>query len=514
MKPRGRSRWIFGALAAAFAAGCAGGVAAAPGLSLALAPQVGVTLGGCAWCAQGVCATAVRVGPVAAERLVVGWDRVAVLEGARLDLGGGGAIGAAGGGFDARYLPIREVRVADLQVEGAPLELPVLAGTVWPERHLVGDGVTIDDARVQATVPTPFGAWTVDVTRDAVGGVVVTAVSEAPRLPSGYLDSRVVSLPRAVVEGRWDDGRFEGSGQVADVRVGIDAKRLGGASLRDSEWEVRFALPATPIASAYAVFADAVPEADRARIGGTVAATGTWRHPGGLVEIHPEILDFTVSDLVGADLEYGPFTFRARDAAGEPILLRVGEGTETWIPLGEVGELLPAAIIAAEDARFRAHPGFDLDGIVSAFADNREAGDVVRGGSTLSQQLAKNLFLDGERTYGRKLRELLYAVNLEQRLGKRRILELYVNVVEWGPNLRGARRAAEVYFVKRPAGLLPEEAAFLAGILRNPKTAWRTQYLRDRPASGRVAHVIRNMSGLTPEQRGAALARPIRFVPP
>jgi monofunctional biosynthetic peptidoglycan transglycosylase len=103
---------------------------------------------------------------------------------------------------------------------------------------------------------------------------------------------------------------------------------------------------------------------------------------------------------------------------------------------------------------------------------------------------------------------------MERSLGKQRILELYLNMVELGPGIYGAGPAARAYFVKRPAGLLPEEAAFLAGILNSPRTAWKTQYLTDQPATGRVQWVVRNMANLDDETRAAALTRPIRFVPP
>jgi membrane peptidoglycan carboxypeptidase len=184
------------------------------------------------------------------------------------------------------------------------------------------------------------------------------------------------------------------------------------------------------------------------------------------------------------------------------------------VSLATVGPWLPAAVIAAEDAAFREHPGYSVEGMRDAAAKNAEEGAVVRGGSTLTQQLAKNLFLDGTRSYARKLRELLYAVELEQELGKRRILELYVNVVEFGPGLRGARAAAQTYFLKEPAGLLPEEAAWLASILRFPRTAWRTQYLTDRPDDRRVDWILENLRGVPEEARLAAVGRPVRLVPP
>ena len=152
--------------------------------------------------------------------------------------------------------------------------------------------------------------------------------------------------------------------------------------------------------------------------------------------------------------------------------------------------------------------------MLAAQDDNTKAGDVVRGGSTLTQQLAKNLFLRGDRTYARKLQELLYAVELERELGKPRILELYLNVVEWGPDLVGAKEAAEAYFLKEPKGLLPEEAAFLASILRSPRGSWAREYRDGRVNGRRLAWILDNMVGLDPAERAAALDRDVHFVPP
>lgn len=184
------------------------------------------------------------------------------------------------------------------------------------------------------------------------------------------------------------------------------------------------------------------------------------------------------------------------------------------MPLRELGPLLPMAVIAAEDAGFYTHGGYDLASILTAAADNEARAAVWRGGSTLTQQLSKNLFLDGERSYTRKLRELLYAVEMEQKLGKARILELYLNVVEWGPGIYGARAAALTYFLKSPAGLLPEEAAWLASILPAPRSGWTDQYQRDRPNLTRVRSILQNMVNLPAAARAAALERGLHFVPP
>lgn len=126
------------------------------------------------------------------------------------------------------------------------------------------------------------------------------------------------------------------------------------------------------------------------------------------------------------------------------------------------------AFLTAEDAAFRRHKGFDPEMIRRALAQDLAMGSFVKGASTLSQQLAKNLFLGPERTLGRKLAELVLTWRLEQVLSKDRILELYLNIVELGPGIRGVGRAAESYFGKPVSALTPLEAGHLASLLPNP----------------------------------------------
>ncbi|MCE9633201.1 MAG: monofunctional biosynthetic peptidoglycan transglycosylase, partial [Methylophilales bacterium] len=122
-----------------------------------------------------------------------------------------------------------------------------------------------------------------------------------------------------------------------------------------------------------------------------------------------------------------------------------------------------------EDAKFVDHEGFDWDGIEKAFDKNLKKGKIVAGGSTISQQLAKNLFLSGRKTPWRKLEEALITVMLEKLMSKRRILEIYLNVIEWGNGVFGAEAAARHYYKTSAAGLGAEQAAKLAAMVPNPR---------------------------------------------
>jgi len=140
-----------------------------------------------------------------------------------------------------------------------------------------------------------------------------------------------------------------------------------------------------------------------------------------------------------------------------------------WVPYDRISAHLKRAVVAAEDARFVDHEGFDWDAIEKALERNRRKGRVVVGGSTISQQLAKNLFLSGERTPWRKGQEALITVMIEYVMDKRRILELYLNVIEWGDGVYGAEAAARHYFGASAAQLAPTQAARLAAIVPNPR---------------------------------------------
>jgi monofunctional biosynthetic peptidoglycan transglycosylase len=117
-----------------------------------------------------------------------------------------------------------------------------------------------------------------------------------------------------------------------------------------------------------------------------------------------------------------------------------------WVPYARISNSLKRAVVAAEDAKFSGHEGFDWEGIQKALEKNQKKGRIVAGGSTISQQLAKNLFLSGDKTPWRKAQEAVITLMLEAVLDKRRILEIYLNVVEWGPGTFGAEAAARHYY--------------------------------------------------------------------
>ena len=163
-----------------------------------------------------------------------------------------------------------------------------------------------------------------------------------------------------------------------------------------------------------------------------------------------------------------------------------------WVPYERVSAQLKRAVVAAEDAKFVGHEGFDWEAISKAMEKNEKKGKVVSGASTISQQLAKNLFLSGERSWVRKGQEAVITWMLESTLSKRRILELYLNFAEWGDGVFGAQAAARYHFGIDAAALSAQQAAFLAAILPSPRRyapGHVTPYI-----AGRIETILSRMS--------------------
>ena len=151
----------------------------------------------------------------------------------------------------------------------------------------------------------------------------------------------------------------------------------------------------------------------------------------------------------------------------------------SWVPYAKISNNLKRALIASEDANFVDHEGFDWEGIQKAYEKNMKKGRIVAGGSTISQQLAKNLFLSGRRSPFRKIEEAAITVMMEAVMDKQRIFEIYLNVIEWGDGVFGAEAAARHYYRISASQLSPAQAAKLAAMVPNPR-----YYDKHRDAKG------------------------------
>lgn len=177
---------------------------------------------------------------------------------------------------------------------------------------------------------------------------------------------------------------------------------------------------------------------------------------------------------------------------------------QKWVPYAHISQNLKRAVLVTEDSRFWTHEGIDFDELKESMEVNWERMQFARGGSTITQQLAKNLYLSPSKNPVRKLREFLIARALEAELSKQRILELYLNEIEWGDGVYGAEAAARTYFRKSCADLSPQEAALLAAAIANPR-------LLD---PGHPTARLRRRQQMVMHRMGAVIPPPVLAGPP
>lgn len=189
---------------------------------------------------------------------------------------------------------------------------------------------------------------------------------------------------------------------------------------------------------------------------------------------------------------------------------------ERWASLQEVSREAIGAILVSEDWAFFSHDGYDANQIREALKDSLEEGHLTRGASTITQQVVKNVFLERDRSLWRKLKEVMMAVRLEESVGKRRILETYFNIAEWGEGVFGIAAAAAHYFKKPPSQLTAKEGAFLAMLLPSPKRY--SQSFRDRRLTDYARSTIRSVlqkmekaNYLSSDERARAQFTPLWF---
>ncbi len=325
------------------------------------------------------------------------------------------------------------------------------------------EGGTLEgEVRVDATGATFSGAMT---------GLTVSSPQLAPE-PVGPLSFS------AEGRARWDLERKHV--ELESLRLTVGERREARVEVRgEATWtgEPRFSVQAElrPLSFEQAMAAlppPLVPGTELARLEGqfqaSLALSGPmYRRRDWEVKAKLDLSELKQSARAGPlgwlreAFEYRPLT-----AEGRGRELHIGPNNPAYLPLAELPRPLVRAVLRSEDAAFWTHRGFDFDslrGILLAPAD-----DKVRGGSTLTQQLAKNLFLSREKTYARKVKEAFLTLGLEASVPKERLLEVYFNIIEWGPGLYGIGEAARHYFGKDARELSIRESAFLATIIPNP----------------------------------------------
>jgi len=163
-----------------------------------------------------------------------------------------------------------------------------------------------------------------------------------------------------------------------------------------------------------------------------------------------------------------PFRMQVKDVTGRVVSIETGPGTPSWTPYADISPHMETAVLICEDGRFFRHQGFDREAIENSLKENVKAGRFARGASTISMQLAKNLYRSFDKTLARKLQEAVLTTLLEQELSKQEMMELYLNVIEYGPGIYGIGAAARHYFNTTPMELALSQSLYLASILPNP----------------------------------------------
>jgi Transglycosylase len=353
----------------------------------------------------------------------------------------GGPVSLSSLGVRAGQMGLREVQQATLAADGVA-DLSEDFETVELEGKLAVHALSLQRPELSSE---PVGPWSFD-----------TALKARARLDG---DQLVVSSSEA----HFGDVRAELSGQIAS-----------GPGLRHVEGRLR-----VPLSGCQSVL-DAMPRGllplvHGVRLRGSFGIDFQVRYDVSTPKDTRVALsvqnDCRVQDV---PLELSPHKFEhpfmreVKAPDGSPVMVESGPGTPSWVSIDDMSKHLETAILICEDSRFHAHAGFDFRALEDAIKDDLKQGRFARGASTVSMQLAKNLYLGKEKTLGRKLQEALLTMLLEEQLDKRRILELYLNVVELGPGLYGVGDAAQYYFATPARSLTLGQALYLATLLPNP----------------------------------------------
>jgi hypothetical protein len=319
----------------------------------------------------------------------------------------------------------------------------------------------------------------------------------------------------------WRDARYVEVACASGSAAGLRA-RAGGVfafAPRDAWFDLELSVPRLELARLLAASGLDLPagEGDLGSAELEARVTGRMLDPKSFVV--DQRLDFRPPARPLPELERfrGPFRREMTGRDGQRTRVAVDPADVDFVPLDEVPAHFVRGLLTSEDASFWSHSGLDLGEVPVAMSINWVRGTRSRGASTITQQLAKNLFLTRERSYRRKLQEAALALLLEPALGKRRILEVYLNVIEWGPGLHGLGPASRHYFGKHPSELSPREGAFLVALIPGPvkyQSSFASGVLSpgfSRLVNG-VLYRLRSVGVLTDEELEAELAEPLRLL--
>lgn len=408
-------------------------------------------------------------------------------------------------------------RIALTLLAGILVALLALAGWVWQPydtqawrvRLPVAGGVEVRVVPLLMMATSAPGRWILDRQAFSLNHGDIQLHDEdglRVRCRHCWIEAKSVSdqpivIPMLELWLQMDQQHIHGYLSVGDTQPLFKVDFNGKVSMRSLK--LTWQLPSTPLQALLQPLQTHSAVIREAIVSGTLTASGTLRWPKQEWSAQPQLNAMAVSGL------------NIRAATTLPIqydcpLLDEHKYPEKmqWVPYENLGRWLPVAAIIAEDAEFKHHPGYVMAQMQHLLG--KESTDKQVGGSTITQQLAKYMFTNGERTWKRKVEELLYAVQLESALTKTDILELYLNTVDLGPSLCGAHAASRYYFDLTPDKLNPIQAAWLAGIISNPHRAWKKQYIQQQPDLTRAESILHFMPRSARKAPGSLNFRPVK----
>ncbi len=413
-------------------------------------------------------------------------------------------------------LPLAEGEPS-LEIEGGPVGLAALG---------VRDGDLglrrVRDATLEAHFRVELSSGS-QALRGSGSGRLSNLSLARPEIAPSELSGLGVAF-RAAGEARLDGSRVV----VDDAELGIGDVRLGMSlsAERDEQGLHVRSKGGVPLASCDAMLAS-LPKVLVAELGGlTLEGTFTLSYDIDYVPAKPNatrVLLDVKNDCRVKNVPQGLSAHRFRSAwvrevkgvDGQSVMVESGPGAPGWVPYDGISRFMEIAVLVCEDGGFYRHRGFDFRAIARAMEDDIRAGRFVRGASTISMQLAKNLYLGREKTLARKIQEALLTLLLEQELAKKELMEIYLNVVELGPGIYGVGPAAEHYFKLPAKDLSLGQALYLASILPDPTrqhftpngevTERWSEYLR------KLMRIARKVERITDDELEAGLAETIGF---
>ncbi len=424
---------------------------------------------------------------------------------------------------------IRAVKPVPLRAEirGGPITLAQL-GLKDGDFGLGSVAKTTVTSDVRLELSPDSAALTLD------GGATVKHLSLShARLAHEVVDGLDVAL-RGRVVGKLDGSALSMTGGEVDLgqlkvqlNGAIRRKTSGGTASsfsRDAVVELGFEFPLTNCQAAFDSLPRAlIPNLHGMRFAGAMSAKGHARFDMAQLDktfdvLWDGVLGCRVLEAPSA-IEIAnfrkPFQKLVYTPEGVQRAMTFGPGTPAWVPFTQISKFMEVGVLICEDGRFRRHHGFDQEAIIHSLHDNLAAGGFKRGASTLTMQLAKNLFLSRDKVLARKLQEAILTVYLEQELTKQEILELYFNIVEFGPMVYGVGPAARHWFNSSAHALSLGQSLYLAASLQNPKKQYfgeggvvvpgRMGYLQKLMKLGQKIHLI------SPEEAAEGLSETLVF---